>query len=130
MYPLWNLLAFTENFLIIDEIPSGPNPSIIFKSKNFHKNKPNFFDGLTNKTLDQIWQRERDLMSFAMTSSENAMDRAMQLLLGDKSLEALRIKLDAEESAARDAGQASLFARFLFGSGFKGGFEGILGDIF
>ena len=39
-----------ENFLIIAEIPSGPNPSIIFKSKNFHKNNPIFFDDLTNKT--------------------------------------------------------------------------------
>ncbi len=54
-------------------------------------------NGLTNKSIDQIWQRERDLMSFAMTSSENAMDRAMQLLLGDKDLEALRIELDAKE---------------------------------
>ena len=40
--------------MIIDEIPSGPNPSIIFKSKNFHKNKPNFFDGLTNKTSGTV----------------------------------------------------------------------------
>lgn len=86
-------------------------------------------NALTNKSIDQIWQRERDLMSFAMTSSENAMDRAMQLLLGDKELSALRIKLDAEETAARDAGQASLFSRFLFGSGYKGGYEGLLADI-
>ena len=49
MYPLWNLLAFIENFLINDEIPSGPNPSIIFTSKNFQRNNPIFFEGLINK---------------------------------------------------------------------------------
>ena len=86
-------------------------------------------NGLTNKSIDQIWQRERDLMSFAMTSSENAMDRAMHLLLGDKDLEELRIELDAKEKAARDAGTASLFSKFLFGSGFTGGFGGILSKI-
>ena len=48
--PLWNLLAFKEHFLMNDEIPSGPRPSIILTSKNFHKNNPIFFDGITNKT--------------------------------------------------------------------------------
>jgi hypothetical protein len=87
-------------------------------------------NALTNKSIDQIWQRERDLMSYAMTSSENAMDRAMQLLLGDKDLQALRTKLDAAEKAAGDAGRASLISRFFFGSGFEGGYEGLLADIF
>jgi len=35
-----------EHFLINDEIPSGPKPSINFPSQNFQKNKPNFFEGL------------------------------------------------------------------------------------
>jgi len=83
-------------------------------------------NGLTNKAIDQIWQRERDLMSFAMQSSEAAMDRSLQIILGDKDLEAIRMKLDAEESAAK----GSLFTRFLFGSGVEGGFEGILKNIF
>ena len=33
-----------------DEIPSGPKPSIIVPSQNFHKNKPSFFEDLTNNT--------------------------------------------------------------------------------
>jgi hypothetical protein len=82
-------------------------------------------NGLTNKAIDQIWQKERDLMSFAMQSSEAAMDRSLQIILGDKDLTALRMKLDAEESAAK----GSLFTRFLFGSGFEGGFGGILKSI-
>jgi len=83
-------------------------------------------NGLTNKAIDQIWQRERDLMSFAMQSSESAMDRSLQIIMGDKELQMVREKLDAEESAAR----GSLFTRFLFGSGVEGGFGGILKNIF
>ena len=83
-------------------------------------------NGLTNKAIDQIWQRERDLMSFAMQSSESAMDRSLQIIMGDKELQMVREKLDAEESAAK----GSLFTRFLFGSGVEGGFEGILKNIF
>ena len=64
-------------------------------------------------------------MSFAMQSSEAAMDRSLQIILGDKDLEAIRMKLDAEESAAK----GSLFTRFLFGSGVEGGFGGILKNI-
>ena len=37
--PLWNLLALIEHFFINDDIPSGPKPSIILTSQNFHKNK-------------------------------------------------------------------------------------------
>jgi len=84
-------------------------------------------NGLTNKVIDQVWQRERDLMSFSMAESESALDRALKLILADKDLQAAREAIDAQE--ARDRG--SFFARFLFGSslsGFKGLFN--LGNIF
>jgi len=32
-------------------------------------------------SIDQIWQRERDLMSFAFTASESAADRAVQVAI-------------------------------------------------
>ena len=73
-------------------------------------------NGLTNKVIDQIWQRERDLMSFSMAESESALDRALKIILADKDLEAVRAQLDAQE--ARDKG--SFFARFLFGSSLSG----------
>ena len=73
-------------------------------------------NGLTNKVIDQIWQRERDLMSFSMAESESALDRALKIILADKDLEAVREQLDAQE--ARDKG--SFFARFLFGSSLSG----------
>ena len=37
-------------FIINDEIPSGPKPSISLPSQNFHKNKPIFFEGLIKIT--------------------------------------------------------------------------------
>ena len=43
-------LLLKNTFLINAEIPSGPKPSINFISKNFHKNNPKFFDGLTINT--------------------------------------------------------------------------------
>ena len=50
MKPLWNLFAFIEHFFIKEEIPSGPKPSIMVPSKNFHKNKPRRLEDLINKT--------------------------------------------------------------------------------
>jgi hypothetical protein len=37
-------------------------------------------NGLTQKGLDEIWQRERDLMAYAFTSAENAQSRRVELL--------------------------------------------------
>ncbi len=37
-------------------------------------------NGLTQKGLDEIWQRERDLMAYAFTSAENAQTRRVELL--------------------------------------------------
>ena len=38
-------------------------------------------NGLTASSIDQIWQRERDLMSFAFTASESAADRAVNIAI-------------------------------------------------
>jgi len=78
-------------------------------------------NALTSKNLDEIWQRERDNMSFAFTSSESAMDRALQIVLADKELESVRTQLAAEE----DAASTSLMFRFLFGTSNKGLLGGI-----
>ena len=78
-------------------------------------------NALTNKALDQIWQRERDLMSFSMAESESALDRSLKLLLADKDLESVRKQLDAQDQSAK----AGLAFRFLFGMGnsWKGVFK-------
>ncbi len=70
---------------------------------------------LTASNMDKIWQTERDLMDMNYKSVENAKDRAMQMLLGEQSLEALREKIGYEE----DKSKSELFFRFLFGNDFK-----------
>ena len=57
-------------------------------------------NALTMSALDQVWQRERDLMDYSFTSGENQADRALSILLGDKQLDAIRAQLDAEEDSA------------------------------
>ena len=65
--------------------------------------------------LDEIWQRERDIMDYSFTQSENAADRALSILLGDKKLEAIREQLDAEEQQAL----GSLMTKIFFSSDAK-----------
>ena len=72
-------------------------------------------NNLTNKNLDQIWQRERDLMGFAFTASENAADRTMRLVLGDMGLEKLRTELAAVE----EGNKQRFLTDLLFGKDFS-----------
>ena len=44
------LVALIEHFFMKEEMPSGPKPSIMVPSQNFHKNKPSFFEDLINNT--------------------------------------------------------------------------------
>ena len=69
-------------------------------------------NGLTNKAIDTIWQRERDLMMYAHTTSESALDRALEVLLADQDLQTAREKIQSEDNQA----SANLFARMFFGS--------------
>jgi len=69
-------------------------------------------NALTSKNLDEIWQRERDIMSFAFSADQSAMDRALQIILADKELEVAREKLASVE----DAADTELAMRFLFGT--------------
>jgi hypothetical protein len=61
-------------------------------------------NGLTAAQLDQIWQRERDLMDFAFTSSESSLDRSHAILLqklsNKSSKEAIKMQADMEKDAA------------------------------
>jgi hypothetical protein len=77
-------------------------------------------NGLTLKSLDEIWQRERDVMDYAFTQSENAADRALSILLGDKQLQSIREQLEAEEDQALGTLLTKIFfssdAKSIFGS--------------
>lgn len=69
----------------------------------------------TGKALDEMWQRERDLMQYAFQGSERAQDRAVQLTLQNR-------KVQAENSAAL----GGILAKLVF-SGLTGGLGGIFG---
>jgi len=65
-------------------------------------------NGLTGNAIDQIWQRERDLMSFAFTASESATDRAVNIAIQ---------KLSGEQKAELydNIGKGKLFGNLLMG---------------
>ena len=105
-------------------------------TNNANLNASNFqyakdVNGLTNKSIDEIWQRERDIMSFAFNASEGAKDRVLGLMLADKKLEGIRAQLDQANDDAFTSNVMSL----MFGTGGLGslfGGKGLLGglDIF
>jgi hypothetical protein len=68
-------------------------------------------NGFTQTTIDQIWQRERDLMSAALTTSEGDANRNLSLMLGDKEAAALANVQKAKDNAA----MWQLGANLLFG---------------
>ena len=47
-------------------------------------------NGFTQTALDQIWQRERDLLAFAYASSESAQDRYFTLMTANQQADAQR----------------------------------------
>ena len=56
-------------------------------------------NNLTQKSIDTIWQRERDLMDYAYKGTEAAKERGLQLLLGDKKYEEYqKARDDTEEN--------------------------------
>ena len=65
-------------------------------------------NGLTGNAIDQIWQRERDLMSFAFTASESATDRAVNIAIQ---------KLSGEQKAELydNIGKGKLFGNLMMG---------------
>ena len=55
-------------------------------------------NALTNKSLDEIWQRERDIMDYTFKNEDNNANRILSLLLADKDLEAVRKELKYQEN--------------------------------
>ena len=79
-------------------------------------------NGLTQKAIDDIWQRERDTMAWAVASAESAQERALRILLGDQDLTAARESLAFREAAAK----SSWLNTALFGSDSVGAFDKIV----
>lgn len=64
-------------------------------------------NSLTSAQIDQIWQRERDLLDYAFTSSESSLDRSSAVLLAklgsESSTEALKLQASIEGDKAKGA---------------------------
>jgi len=73
-------------------------------------------NNLTTKNIDAVWQRERDLMSYNVSSEESAKNRALELIKADMDLDALQTKIGYQNDAAK----TKLAFQFLFGSSFGG----------
>ena len=57
-------------------------------------------NAFTQSTMDQLWQRERDVMDYVYKASESSKDRALSIVLADK-------KYDEYEKARNDAEETS-----------------------
>ncbi len=68
-------------------------------------------NGLTQKAIDDYWQKERDIMSYAFAQSEGAADRALKILLGEQSLTSIREQLEFKE----EENKAEFWSDLLFG---------------
>ena len=69
-----------------------------------------FENSLTENAINQIWQRERDMMAYAFTAGESLAERNLKIVVADKDLNSTRIQLDAKEDAAK----SEFMYRFLF----------------
>ena len=65
-------------------------------------------NALTSRSIDEIWQRERDLMSFAFTASEKASDRAVTVAVA-------KLTAEAQAELQDNIGKGKLFSTLLTG---------------
>jgi len=57
-------------------------------------------NAFTQSTMDQLWQRERDVMDYVYKASESSKDRALSIILADKKYDEYeKARNDAEETA-------------------------------
>jgi len=71
-------------------------------------------NAFTASTIDQIWQRERDLMSMAWKSSESAGDRANNIILSQMGADAQRESINMQTEANESAATGGFFSKLLF----------------
>ena len=65
-------------------------------------------NAMTAKAVDELWQKERDTMSYVFQAYENENERNLRILLADKNLESINNQLESEESSFKIATIAKL----------------------
>ena len=68
----------------------------------------------TASTIDQIWQRERDMMSMAWKSAESSSDRANNIIMAQMGITAQKDAIDAQIAADAQSAIGGLFGKLLF----------------
>ena len=68
----------------------------------------------TKSTLDNIWQRERDLMDYAFKGSEAEKERIVSILLGEKQIAAYAKARQEARDEREDTAWWELFGRIIF----------------
>ena len=68
-------------------------------------------NGMTMGAIDQIWQRERDLMDNSFRQSESAADRALSVFLGELQMDMERELAGDRAAADKKASKGYLYAR-------------------
>jgi hypothetical protein len=58
-------------------------------------------NGFTQTTIDNIWQRERDIMNAALTTAEGDANRSVSLMLADKDFDIAKFEQSAKDRASR-----------------------------
>ena len=74
-------------------------------------------NAFTASTLDQIWQRERDLMSFAWKSSESHQDRLNNIFVAQLGADAATKAAESQAKASKSASYGRAIMS-MFGGGF------------
>ena len=87
-------------------------------------------NAFTGAALEQLWQRERDLMAFAFTSAESALDRELSILMADKQEGLARWQANEEDKAAKGYLLTNIASKVLFGGAGSASGSGLLGGIF
>lgn len=114
-----------NNRLIIDQSNAEWRRQIATQD-NANENEANRIDaqaatGLTTSAYNNLWQTERDLMSYAFTSAENAADRVNQLALSKISASSVKDAAKAQQSNALGQAVGAVAGKI---------FDSVIGSIF
>jgi hypothetical protein len=54
---------------------------------------------MTQLAMENLWQKERDIMAYAFTAHQSTLDREVQLMIADKSTKIAEMELKAQDRA-------------------------------
>ena len=100
-----------QNIATLDQAAQNESNMQLAKTQN----------AFTQSTMDQIWQRERDMLSMAWKSSESEQDRinniVTQQLANDGSLDVAKLQANAKAAQGIGSGMFSILSLAFGGVG-------------